>query len=263
MHKCAGTTVVTKAIRAGFTPPPGHRNGNLMTDRGKSRKLSGITRDEFDRLLTNLRSEHVDFFGLERDFVPIEYFPKDTFLLTVLRDPFDRVRSNFRFNKLQGLGRPDMTFREYCAAGAEHRRPHPRQRPNFFVRMLAAVDMSTDVTQAHLGQALQVLKRFNFVAILGVHDLDVELGRIGMAGAEVRRKHRQSIASTEALSADALIVSEEDRVWFEAQNSLDVQLIEQLRATRPSALSENRRTEKLLRRREKFVAASKLKEIYE
>lgn len=229
MHKCAGTTVVKAARKSGFKLPRGHKNGNLRTADGGNLRYVGISRAAFDALIADLRRDEVDFFSMEFDFPPTEYFTAQGIdLFTVLRHPFSRAVSNFRYAKIRGNAPPDRSFREFM--NKEWTKDGPLSRAsNYYIRKLCQLSPVDPVTEAHLSQASENLSKFNEVVILEAGNLECQLMRLGIADIRPARIGGELQVKADLRPEDTLI-TDNDEEWFVEGNRLDISLFESLRS---------------------------------
>lgn len=228
MHKCAGSTVVRKARQAKLRLAHNHRNGNLVKEDGKNVRYNRMTQAEVSRLLHDVNDSGVEFFAIEWDFPKVEYFdcglPVDLF--TVMRDPFARAVSNYRFAKLSGSVHRDVAFQQLMNWSYTKSGPLARSS-NYYTRKLCAADSLAVLDDRSLERAIEVLDRFRSVILLERDDLDVELGRIGIE-AEVKPAKQTASLVRHGVTEKDLVVSDADRAWFEAENALDFALLQVL-----------------------------------
>ena len=229
MHKCAGSTVVRKARQAKLKLAANHRNGNLVRADGKNVRYNRMSENALHALLHQVNDAGVQFFAIEWDFPKVEYFdcgvPVELF--TVMRDPFARAVSNYRFAKLSGAVHKDVVFQQlmnwsYTKAGALAR------SSNYYTRKLSAAGSLDRLDEASVERALAVLDRFRSVIILERDNLDAELALIGIE-AEVKPAKETASLVRHGVTDKDLLVSDSDRAWFEAENPLDYALFNTLR----------------------------------
>ncbi len=235
MHKCAGSTVVRKARNAGLRLPAQNHNGNLLSADGKHVRYDHLPREDLHRLLERQQADGVEFFAMEWDFPAVEDLeaaPTPVEIFTVVRDPYDRAVSNYRFAKLTGAVRKDVVFQEFMNWSYSKSGPLARSS-NYFVRKLSAADSVAPLDETHLDRAMTVLGRFRAAIVLGAQDLDVELAKIGIS-AEAKVAKRTSELKRKAISPERLEVSAADRTWFLEENRLDIALIDRLKAAIPT-----------------------------
>ena len=230
MHKCAGSTVVRKARNGGLRLPVEHHNGNLVDARGKHVRYDRLPRADLHRLLEQQQADGVEFFAMEWDFpiledlegvVPLEIF-------TVLRDPYERVLSNYRFAKLTGAVRQEVVFQQFMNWSYTKAGPLARSS-NYFTRKLSAAESMDSLDERNLDRAMEVLSKFKTVVILGVQDLDAELAKIGLT-AEVKPAKRTAELRRNPIPPHLLEVDAEDEAWFRAENHLDFEMVARLRS---------------------------------
>ena len=108
LRKCAGTSVVEAAERAGVVLPPDHVNGHLPGAEGHA--LAGLSRlspAQLDGILRPLAQGGVQFLAIEWDFPAFDRFPTDLDLrfFTIFRDPVERALSNYAYDVAMGYSR--------------------------------------------------------------------------------------------------------------------------------------------------------------
>lgn len=227
MHKCAGSTVVKKAKKSGFTLAWNHSNGNLVDAAGNQIKYEGTSRARLKRIVNRHRRKGVNFFAIEWDFPPIEYFdevePVDLF--TVLREPFSRAQSNFVFAKVKERVDPALSFRDFMNMSYTREGPTFRSA-NYFVRKVVGEESTVPLTELHLKRAIDIMERFAAVVVLGHHDLDAELAKLGITSKVPPAKKMGAGRLKPDLPPECLSISDADKAWFLAENTLDRQLVE-------------------------------------
>jgi hypothetical protein len=236
MHKCAGSTVVRKARQAGLVLPEHNHNGNLVKPNGRNLRYETMDADAVRLVLERQASKGVEFFAIEWDFPPVEYFRCDVSidLFTVLRDPFARAVSNYRFAKLSGSVHKDVVFQELMNWSYSKAGPLARSA-NYYTRKLCSELSLAPIGESHLKRAAEVLDAFKSVIVLERDDLDLELERLGMTG-EVKVAKQTAALSRYGVNERHLAVSDEDRDWFMAENRIDFALFDMVRG-RSGAMS--------------------------
>ena len=208
--------------------PPSHRNGNIVNDDGSAIKYRTMPKLALSRLLHGLQDGGVEFFAMEWDFPEVEHFdcavPVDLF--TVIRDPFSRAVSNYRFSKITGEIDREASFRE--AMNGSYTRPGPLHRSaNYYTRKLCSTTAREELDEDYVLRAIEVLNWFRSVIIVGRDSLETELAKLGIE-ARARRANVTAELGNAEIPEALLLVTRADRAWFEAENSLDLQLFRRL-----------------------------------
>ncbi len=213
-HKCAGTSVVESAIQSGFDLQPLHKNGNIVDYVTNTEIIFGNDFERLRRVIVEYASKPGQFMAFEWDFPfrNLQTLRSSFFLFTVIREPFDRAYSNFRFDKLNRFVDRSVTFLDYMDSSSLN------VSNNYYIRMLCELSATDNVTDAHLNQAKYILSTFDDVLVLGVDNIGHRLQQFGFS----RRTfgHRNSTPN----SLPFADVSIEEKSIFLSNNSYDVEL---------------------------------------
>lgn len=227
LRKCAGTSVIRAAVRAGVRLPPGHVNGHLPDAAGHA--LGGLDRlppDEFRGILGGLRAAGVELMAIEWDFPRFELFPTDLGLrfFTIFRDPVERLVSNYAYDVTMDYT-PATSIWEWME------RPAIWTRGDYFVRFFCALRAEEEVTPDHVDEAYGVLSthfRFAFLQ----DDLTAFLNRdVGLPVGTLPRANKTS-ALRRFLRRDRLRLTRSDRERLRALNGMDYRLYDRLKSQR-------------------------------
>ena len=232
LHKCAGTSVVREARRAGMVLPVGHQNGHLRDSAGHA--LGGMSRmstAELDGLLRSLVQRGVQFLAIEWDFPLLEKFPKDLDLrfFTIFRDPVERILSNYAYDVTMGFS-PARSLREWMEL------PEIWARPNYDCRFFSELRVEDVVEPSHVDYVAGTLSTHFKVAFTGDHLLDFLRNDVGLPFVELPRDNKVS-AWRKGLKWSRLRLSPAERAQLREMNALDYQLCDRLLARRAAPMS--------------------------
>jgi hypothetical protein len=230
MHKSAGSTVVKKAKASGLKLAALQKNGNLLNAAGKTIRYREISEAATVELLTAQQKAGVEFMAMEADFPRFELLESldPLILLTVLREPLSRAKSNYVYAKVRGNVDLETPFQTFLNKGFTKDGPLSRTS-NYFVRKLTAATADEVLTEASLERAIAILEKFDAVAILGAHDLDAEMARVGLTATVTNAKQMSAGKLQHNIDPRHLTVSDEDAAWYLAHNTLDTRLVDHFR----------------------------------
>jgi hypothetical protein len=230
MHKSAGSTVVKKAKASGLKLAERQKNGNLLKPDGKTVRYREISEAATVELLTAQQKAGVEFMAMEADFPRFELLEglSPLTLLTVLREPLSRAKSNYVYAKVRGNVELDVPFQTFLNKGFTKDGPLSRTS-NYFVRKLTAATAEDTLTEASLERAIAILEKFDVVAILGAHDLDAEMAKVGLTAKVANAKQMSSGKLQHDIDPKYLAVSDEDAAWYLSHNTLDTRLVDHFR----------------------------------
>lgn len=228
LRKCAGTSVVMAAERAGVVLPPGHRNGHLPNEHGHALAgMSGMSTAELDALVRPLVASGVEMLAIEWDFPRIERFPAglDLRFFTILRDPVDRLISNYAFDVLFA-GIPMTSLWQWM-----EERDAIWARPNYYTRFFCGLQPADAVSRAEVDYTADVLTSRFKVAFFGDR-LQRFLARdVGLPVTSLGR-FNQTGGWPNILKRLSLRISFGDRRRLRAMNALDYELCDRLQQRR-------------------------------
>ena len=98
---------------------------------------------------------------------------------------------------------------------------------NYYTRKLCGASSLDPLDKSSVDRAMEVLDRFRSVIILGRDNLHRELARLGLT-ATVNPANRTEELATSGIPESSLTVTDDDRLWFESRNRLDMRLFRQL-----------------------------------
>jgi hypothetical protein len=224
MHKCAGTTVTRSAKLSGLKLPERNGNGNLLDASGRAIRYARAYPGLVQQTIEFQRHLGVQFMAVEEDFPNLAGIPSGVVLFTILRDPFERAVSNFRFAKSRGSAPADLRFRDFFNVRYTTRGPLARSA-NYYVRKLNEAEPLDRLGPRHLELALFTLAQFRSVIVLGRDDLPSALAELGINQYGTAKISALGNARVE-LTPEQAAVTEADRLWFEGRNRLDRHLFE-------------------------------------
>jgi len=168
MHRCAGTSVVKMMKNQSHIKfyQPNYNGNPSESNEGKILKLWNYSEEEWDAFYKKCEENGFNAICHEWGF-PVEskQYLGDFTYFTVLRNPLNRMISSYN-RDLDFL--PSMDITEY------YRVMKPRVDnffvshtfDNYYVRLLARVRITEEVTLKHLEKAMNVLEKFSAVIIL-------------------------------------------------------------------------------------------------
>jgi hypothetical protein len=227
LHKCAGTSVVRAAARAGIRLPRGHVNGNLPNKEGDA--LGGVSRmspARIDRLLRPLVQEGVQLLAFEWDFPVVEKFPTDLDLrfFTIVRDPVERALSNYAYAVTMS-GSTARHLRDWMD------QPAIWTRPNYYCRYFAGLRGEDAVKPSHVDYVAETLSAHFKVAFFGDDLLDFLVSEVGLPIKSLAKENKVS-AWQKLLKRSRLRISAGERAELRERNALDYELYNRLLSRR-------------------------------
>jgi hypothetical protein len=177
-HKAAGTTLVQNAIDSGYQLPYCHNNGSIYLD-------------DMPVYFCGNRSLFVEqmnlYFSLPNQFISFEWdFPYDFiqeyrdrfYLTTILRDPIDRIISNYNFDINYGYTDKEDIISYlnneyfYCS-------------DNYYIRKILNLRSDEIVTDFHLSASIKILEGFDVVSLLESKDCWLKFESYGFNGCPI------------------------------------------------------------------------------
>lgn len=181
MHKCMGTALV-KAIRRtkGYRLHHPNRNGNPFNHRNThTLPIWNFDTERMAKWIQKLKREQVTFIGCEWAF-PKTLVPATFRYFTILRDPYARFLSNWRFD----YKRTHMTVQQYY----KNKKQPEFAQPNYYCWILSRGSMS-------LPLALKNLDIYERIAVMEDPTSIQRLRQIGLPVKHLRRENRSSRAN--------------------------------------------------------------------
>ena len=175
-HKCAGTSVIDK-IKKKYKPyNPSDINGNPLKKINKSLNLINFSLFDTIDLYEFLLSDKFDFFCLEFSFFNHKVIiPKNLKIYTVLRNSYTRLLSNYSHET--SLSRPQSAinrgykinnFNDFQTININYKNTliNLFNKNNYYIKFLNGFTKDTVITTEHYEQAMEIIKKFSYIAIL-------------------------------------------------------------------------------------------------
>lgn len=150
LHKCAGTSIIEAAKRAGLNLPPGNLNGNPVDDNGVEIDwFSKMSREELGKYLWAHNQAGTDLLAWEWDFPLFINLPSfvDLTFFTIFRDPIDRIVSNMKMDAANGYGAPVFGVRSFLDGSQLFR------SSNYYTRFFCGAYTGKDLSYEHVEYA--------------------------------------------------------------------------------------------------------------
>jgi hypothetical protein len=217
-HKAGGSSVIRLAQRNQWKFYPNHRNANPTDDNGNWIEFWNYDRSALNHWLNAVIRANVDFIACEWGFPPPEHFitRDDLVYLTVLRDPVQRLISNFLYD-LSRHHTKCPTVQHYVNLKSKW----SYHQPEYYVRTLNGLSTAETITDDHLAQAIAILDRFEIVMVVEREDPWRPLEQLGW---EVADLHVNVNRQRPELYAKH--VTPQDVEFLEEVNRLDIALYE-------------------------------------
>jgi len=231
LHKCAGTAVVRAAQRAGLVLPRGHVNGHPPDDRGQPLgDMDRMSTDRIDGVLRPLVQAGVQLTALEWNFPAFGKFPTDLDLrfFTILRDPLDRMLSNYAYNVTTSRT-PARNLQEWMGNSGIW------TQPNYYCRFFSGLRFQDPVMPSHVDYAVDILSTHFKFAFFGDDLLDFLTRDVGLPITSLPKANAVS-PWRKFWKRSSLRVSPAERAQLREMNALDYQLYDRLLARRASLM---------------------------
>jgi len=178
--KAAGSFIVKNFLNNGFKLHNPNKNGNPYNKRGEEVEFWNYSKKEFDRWINKIKKNRVNFIACEWNFFkpPIDNY-SGIHLITCLRDPYNRLISNYKFD-VMNYGKSNYKYKNiknYVNNAVEPARSFTFNKPNYYIRMpnyyirmLCGLGDKPDeiITENHLEYAKKVLEKFHTIVILEI-----------------------------------------------------------------------------------------------
>ena len=162
VHKAGGTSVVGLARRNSETFWPDHRNGNPCSPDGKIHRPWELSAAGLDAYIDEALLSGVSFVASEWGCPDpaILAARSDVLSIVVLRDPLNRIISDFRYEYLNGrAARSVLDWVDHHS--------HQHTQPNYYTRLLLGREWESDRDPDDLVKsAMERLRCFDVVAVL-------------------------------------------------------------------------------------------------
>jgi hypothetical protein len=159
-HKCAGTSIVHLFKKNGYKLYENNANGNPLDENSDVIELWKYDQLELSSFIDRCHGSGVGFVATEWGVPDIDFLSsrEDIVLVTVLRDPYARFVSNFRFDVKNGF--TDSTdFNSYLNNG-----DGLYTADNYYTRMLSSKGCGESLSSSDLDTSVAMLKKFDHVA---------------------------------------------------------------------------------------------------
>lgn len=159
LHKCAGTFVVKHAAEAGLPSPCDARNGNPLNPDGSYVDFGAMSGKALNRYLDRALASGTRFIASEFSYPDFEalFNRPEIRVITVIRDPFQRYVSNYRYDVGCGFTRARNIASYHRSAGAW-------TYFNYYMNVLSRTDSPADrFTEDEYRNASAILRRFDLV----------------------------------------------------------------------------------------------------
>ena len=158
LHKCAGSSVIAGAEANGLTFYPNNANGNPQDESGQDIELWKLGSEELSKFLDHVRDISVSFIATEWGGPCFETLraQNDVRLVTVIRKPFDRLRSNYLYDISAGFSKA-ARIEDYMGSAGNW------TLHNYYTRIFSRYDGEGEVTEDHLETAICAMELFDDV----------------------------------------------------------------------------------------------------
>ncbi len=164
-HKAAGTSIIEIARANGETFYPNHLNGNPLDKDGDEIKLWEYSKDDLIAFIDQCQAMGVTLVSTEWGLPNIEVLSNDkrVVIITCLREPLARFKSNFLFDLHNGFT-PARSLETYISS-----RQRTITMPNYYCRILSYKNNEPSmVIEKDYLLARENLNKFDFV--MHLHD---------------------------------------------------------------------------------------------
>ncbi|MEP4035593.1 hypothetical protein [Pseudophaeobacter sp.] len=163
-HKAAGSTMFASAMLNGEIPYPNHQNGNPCDSAGRVIPLWEFGADEIGAFVDHCEANGITFVCTEWGCPDLRLLREDPRVITVsiIRDPFERLVSNYEYDILRGYERicrlPDYYFHHSLGY----------RQPDYYTRALArGAGVSKTISDVADLAATENFAAFDYVLVLG------------------------------------------------------------------------------------------------
>jgi hypothetical protein len=164
-----GTSIVQLARKQPLKLYPYEANGNPHDSiTGHHLEIWNYSPSKLAAFLQYCREQNVEMICTEYGLPPINYIPDDIILFTVIRNPFDRLISNYLYDKREGHTK--LTLEEYYTnVGPDY------TSANFYLYSLSSGSNKLEDAQA-------MLDRCEYVLIQEQPSTFTQLSKLGLTG---------------------------------------------------------------------------------
>ncbi len=176
-HKAAGTSIINVAKKNNETFYPKHENGNPISKDGKLLELWNYSKSELTAFVDHCETNNITFICTEWGVPLLEALADDTrvVLITCIRDPYRRLRSNYLYDLLNGYSKA-RSIDEYT------KQPNSYCLPNYYTRELLRASINADINENMLALAKRKIDLFDCCLVLekGLDELNLLFGWNGI-----------------------------------------------------------------------------------
>ena len=174
LHKAAGSTIVKLALLNGERLDPHHQNGNPADARGEMLPIWEYAPEQLKQFIDDCEARQITFVATEWGLPNVEFLATDprVVLFTCIREPLERLRSNYQFDYLFGYS-PHDNVRDFINSDKTH------TMHNYYCRIFSRhYHDPAPIEERHYQSALRAVQCFDHALVLERADCMQSFARI-------------------------------------------------------------------------------------